>query len=56
MRMEKAKELINANPEFYIKDIAALVGYSDQFYFSRVFRSYEGISPSEYILKNEENE
>ena len=48
LRMEKAKKLIAQNTSFYIKEIAGMVGYHDQFYFSRVFHSYVGKSPSEY--------
>lgn len=46
MRMERAKQIILDNPELYLKDIARMVGYEDQFYFSRVFHSYTGKSPS----------
>lgn len=49
MRMKRAAELLNQNREFFVKDIAELVGYTDQFYFSRIFRSYTGKSPSDYI-------
>lgn len=49
----KAKRLMKENPRFYIKDIAEMVGYQDQFYFSRVFRSYVGKSPSEYMNEQE---
>lgn len=48
-RMDKATGLMRENPEMYIKDIAEMVGYSDQLYFSRIFRSYMGMCPSEYI-------
>lgn len=48
LRMEKAKRIINKNHDFYIREVAEMVGYQDQFYFSRVFRSYVGKSPSEY--------
>lgn len=48
IRIDKAKQLIKENPSILIKDVAALVGYSDQFYFSRVFRSITGVPPSEY--------
>lgn len=46
-RMEKARNLVEAGdaPAY---EIAAEVGYSDPFYFSRVFRSAMGISFSEY--------
>ena len=49
MRMNRAKELFRANPDSFIKDVAAMVGYEDQFYFSRIFRSYTKKSPSEYL-------
>lgn len=48
IRMEEAKRLIKSDKDLYIKDIAALVGYPDQFYFSRLFRSYTGVCPSDY--------
>jgi AraC-like DNA-binding protein len=31
-----------------VKSIAAMVGYNDQLYFSRVFRAINDVSPSEY--------
>ena len=49
IRMEKAKELMKQTNEILIKDISERLGYKDQFYFSRVFRSYTGKCPSEYI-------
>ena len=49
LRMDRARELFRENPESFIKDVAALVGYEDQFYFSRIFRTYTGKSPSEYL-------
>lgn len=49
LRMERAKELMLQNKDFYVKDIARMVGYEDQFYFSRIFRSYTGESPSDYL-------
>jgi two-component system response regulator YesN len=48
LRIEKAKSLL-AKKDILIKDAAALTGFTDQFYFSRVFRSVTGLSPSEWI-------
>lgn len=47
IRMKEAAKLIRktANP---LKDIALNCGYSDYFYFFRVFKSYWGVSPTEY--------
>lgn len=39
------------NPDILTKDVAEMVGFSDAFYFSRVFKSHEGMSPSQF-LKN----
>lgn len=50
IRMERAKELLEHHSEIMIRELALRVGYQDQFYFSRVFRSYTGVSPSEYTL------
>lgn len=51
IRIGKAKQIIEQYPEAYIKDIAERVGYCDQFYFSRIFRSIVGICPSDYAQK-----
>lgn len=49
VRMERAKYLMETNGELYIREIAEMVGYRDQFYFSRIFHSYYQKSPSEYL-------
>ncbi len=49
VRIEESKKLMKNCPDMYIKDIALLVGYKDQFYFSRIFRSVTDMCPSEYI-------
>ncbi|RJX37508.1 response regulator [Paenibacillus pinisoli] len=47
VRMNKAAELIMKG-HTYIKEIAALVGIGDQFYFSRMFKKQFGVSPTDY--------
>ncbi len=47
-RINRAKEIMDRNPQMFIKDVAMMVGYKDQFYFSRIFRAVTGMSPSEY--------
>lgn len=54
VRMEKAKELVIYSPEILIKDVAEQIGYKDQFYFSRVFRTHTGKSPTDYIVEYRE--
>jgi AraC-like DNA-binding protein len=47
LRLQNAKELLN-NHSLSISDVANLVGYDNQLYFSRIFHKYTGMSPSEY--------
>lgn len=47
LRMQKARELLQ-HTEHSVKQVAALVGYPDALYFSRRFRGFCGVSPSEY--------
>jgi two-component system, response regulator YesN len=46
-RMEKAKELMEV-PHFRIIDICQDVGYTDYPHFTKTFKKYYGVSPSEY--------
>ena len=39
-------------PDIEIQKIGDLVGYKDGFYFSRVFKSYTGMQPSEFRSRN----
>ncbi|CAM3696918.1 response regulator [Marinicrinis lubricantis] len=47
VRMDKARELLS-NPDLKIQDISELLGYKDKNYFSKAFRNYFAMSPSEY--------
>jgi len=48
LRMESAKKLL-LNEEYYsIKIISDIIGYSDQHYFTHVFKSNIGLAPLEY--------
>ena len=49
-RLEKAKQLL-ADPRQRINDISSAVGYNDGNYFSKSFRKYTGMSPSEFREK-----
>jgi len=50
LRLQKAKELMT-NTSLSIKQISSLVGITDQLYFSKLFKLYEKISPSEFIIQ-----
>lgn len=47
IRIDRAKELLE-HPGFKIKDVANLVGFEDEKYFSRQFHRTTGMSPNEY--------
>ncbi|MFP4977275.1 response regulator [Paenibacillus sp. CN-4] len=47
LRMEKAQELLG-DPALKIQDISDMLGYKDKNYFSKAFRNYYSVSPSEY--------
>jgi AraC-like DNA-binding protein len=48
LKIEKAKHLIRSDPGLLSKEISDLLGFADPFYFSRLFKKFEGCSPSEY--------
>jgi AraC-like DNA-binding protein len=47
MRMERACALLREHP-VSIKEAAAILGYNDPYYFSRLFKQVVGHAPSEY--------
>lgn len=51
-RISKAESLLH-NKELSIKDIAETVGFSEQMYFSRVFKKFKGVSPSVFRKNSE---
>jgi AraC-like DNA-binding protein len=46
-KMNKAKSLL-VNSDKNINEIADMLGYDDEFYFSRIFKKKEGVSPKSY--------
>lgn len=51
MRMKRACELLDST-SLSVKEVAAALGYDDQFYFSRVFKSVNHVPPSGYRISN----
>ncbi|MBD2844859.1 helix-turn-helix domain-containing protein [Paenibacillus sp. IB182496] len=47
LRIDRAKTLLQST-RAPLKAIAEAVGYADSYYFSRLFKRYAGVSPSEY--------
>ena len=54
-KIQRAKELLRANPKLLVKDVAAQLGY-EQLYFSTVFNKHVGMSPSEYKFRQQEED
>ncbi len=48
LRLQKAKELMDRQPDLSISAIGEAVGYPDPGYFSRIFKKYEGVSPQKF--------
>lgn len=51
VRIEKAKELLNGR-ETKVYEISKKVGYNDPKYFSKLFKKFTGVNPSEYNKLN----
>lgn len=47
IRMDRAKRLLR-DPSIHIQHVADRVGFTDTNYFSKAFRKYTGLTPSEY--------
>ncbi|KOY16542.1 response regulator transcription factor [Paenibacillus xylanivorans] len=48
LRIKEACRLIECQPEMKFKELSDLLSFSDQHYFSKVFKEYTGLSPTEY--------
>ncbi|MGG1516039.1 AraC family transcriptional regulator [Paenibacillus oryzisoli] len=50
LKMEETKRLLST--ELPIKEIADVLGYPDESYFSRLFKKYTGLAPKHYRARN----
>jgi len=48
VRLEKAKELMRGQPALLVREVAEQVGFKNQYHFSRVFKKFEGLWPSDF--------
>lgn len=48
LKMQEAQRLLASHGELKVKDVAELLGYSDQYYFSKIFKAQYGKSPGAY--------
>ncbi len=47
MKLEQARYLLS-DTTVSVKEIATQIGFEDEFYFSRLFHKYNGVSPTQY--------
>jgi Response regulator containing CheY-like receiver domain and AraC-type DNA-binding domain len=50
LRMEEARQLIAKHPDMLVREVAEMLGFGDQHYFSKAFKSNFGVSPA--LFKN----
>ncbi|SFE48548.1 Helix-turn-helix domain-containing protein [Paenibacillus algorifonticola] len=48
LRINEAKYLLRNHSHLSVKEVGEQVGYSDQFYFSRIFKQMTGFTPKEF--------
>jgi len=53
VRLAKACERMQQQPDISIRAVATSVGYDDAYYFSKLFKKHYGVSPREYMLMQE---
>ena len=51
IRMQKARHLLDTNSDMTILDVAKDCGYDDQSSFTRAFKRFFGVTPSDYLAK-----
>ena len=52
MKIDRAKELFLQYPTLPVKDVAEMMGFSDSYYFSKVFKKITGQTPSSFRESN----
>ena len=56
LRISRACELLDETPDLEAKSVSLMVGYSDQFHFSKLFKKYTGYAPSDYRKRRIRNQ
>lgn len=55
IRIETAKELLQSG-RYRIYAVSEMLGFENQYYFSRVFKKITGFNPKDYLLQNDRHE
>ena len=53
LRMKRAQHLLENHPELNITEVAMLCAYKDTPNFTRAFKKYFGVTPTQYLTKND---
>ena len=56
LRIERAKALLTENRDTSVRRISELIGYTDPYYFSRLFKMSVGCTPSDYRNSHTDSE
>lgn len=48
LKLNKAEEILRKHPEITVKEVAFRLGYTNPFYFSRLYKKHRKKSPSDY--------
>ena len=51
LKIKEARQLMESRPDMKVKELSDALSFSDQHYFSKVFKEYTGCSPTEYKEK-----
>lgn len=54
LRMDKAQELLLSS-DLSVREISEMLGFSNQHYFSRIFKEFTDLTPMEYRMVSEKN-
>ena len=54
LRMKRAQHLLDNHPELNITEIAVLCAYNDTPNFTRAFKKYFGMTPSQYLAQQKD--
>lgn len=52
LKMKEACKLLRSSDNAYVYEVAQMLGYKDQYYFSRIFKKTVGVSPKTYKNTN----
>ncbi|MFI4911463.1 MAG: PocR ligand-binding domain-containing protein [Sedimentisphaeraceae bacterium JB056] len=46
LKLDKAEQYIKADKKITVKEVAEILGFSDQYHFSKIYKKHKGIAPS----------